>query len=294
MLDAVSSRGAAVSAETIFFTRDGKGEPLLLIHGIGSRREVWDPVIPEVRSERDTFAVDLPGFNGTPLGDVVPTVEGYADALVEFCAERGIGRPHVAGNSLGGAIAFELGTRGLARSVTAFAPIGFWGTSGLTWCQFSLRLFRRVGPAVQPALPVLARTAVGRASAAGLFYGKPASLDRETVIADSKAFLSAPAFDAACDGFGQYVFGEPGALTSMPVTCVWGGRDLLLPYRTQARRARHALPTARHLLLRGCGHVPFFDDPTSCGRILLGRWPACGCGEDVRSRSICAASAVDA
>lgn len=266
------------------FTRDGSGEPLLLIHGIGSRRQVWDPVIPKLRTERSTFAVDLPGFNGTSLGGVEPTIEGYTDALVEFCAEQKIERPHVAGNSLGGAVALEFGKRGLARSVTAFSPIGFWGSSGVAWCQSALRNVRRLGPPMGPVLPVLAHTAVGRASAAGLFYGRPALLDPETVVADSKAFLSAEAFDAVCDSFEQYVFGEPGALASTPVAIAWGRRDLLLPYRSQARRARQELPRARHLLLRGCGHVPFFDDPISCSRILLGRWPVCGCGVDVRSR----------
>lgn len=268
------------------FTHDGSGEPLLLIHGIGSRRQVWDPVIPKLRTERSTFAVDLPGFNETSLGDIEPTVEGYTDALVEFCAEQKIDRPHVAGNSLGGAVALEFGKRGLARSVTAFSPIGFWSLTGLAWCQFALRNVRRLGPTMQPLLPALAHTAVGRTSLAGLFYGRPTLLDWETVVADSKAFLTAPAFDAVSDSFDQYVFGEPGALASTPVAIAWGRRDLLLPDRSQARRARQALPRARHLLLPGCGHVPFSDDSISCSRIMLGRWPGCGCSMDVKPRSL--------
>ena len=43
--------------------------------------------------------------------------------------------------------------------------------------------------------------------------------------------------------------------------------ELLLP--TQARRARKALPDARHLWLRGCGHVPMSDDPDLVARVLL-------------------------
>jgi pimeloyl-ACP methyl ester carboxylesterase len=40
------------------------------------------------------------------------------------------------------------------------------------------------------------------------------------------------------------------------------GRRLLIASR-QAPRARRALPAARHITLRGCGHVPMWDDPPS-------------------------------
>ena len=43
------------------------------------------------------------------------------------CARRwSIDRPHVAGNSLGGLLALELGREKLVRSVTALSPAGFW------------------------------------------------------------------------------------------------------------------------------------------------------------------------
>jgi pimeloyl-ACP methyl ester carboxylesterase len=61
------------------------------------------------------------------------------------------------------------------------------------------------------------------------------------------------------------------ALQRIPVTVAWGTRDLVLPYRRQARRARAALPTARHVLLPGCGHLPFSDDPRRCAELLTPR-----------------------
>ena len=42
---------------------------------------------------------------------------------------------HVAGNSLGGGIALELGRRGRARSVTALSPIGFWTPREYAWAR---------------------------------------------------------------------------------------------------------------------------------------------------------------
>ena len=46
------------------------------------------------------------------------------------------------------------------------------------------------------------------------------------------------------------------------MTIAWGVKDRLLPYRTQAPRARATLPSATHLSL-GTGHVPFYDDPAA-------------------------------
>ena len=46
----------------------------------------------------------------------------------------------------------------------------------------------------------------------------------------------------------------------VPVTIAWGTQDRLLRYR-QSREAQRRLPTARHLPLPDCGHVPMIDDP---------------------------------
>ena len=56
---------------------------------------------------------------------------------------------------------------------------------------------------------------------------------------------------------------------SCPTTVAWGNRDRLLIFSRQAPRARRALPAARHVVLRGCGHVPTWDDPEQVARAIL-------------------------
>ena len=51
----------------IAFTRAGSGEPLVLIHGLGGSRRIWEPVIDRLAAERDVIAVDLPGFGASPV-----------------------------------------------------------------------------------------------------------------------------------------------------------------------------------------------------------------------------------
>ncbi|WP_280511756.1 alpha/beta fold hydrolase [Nocardia farcinica] len=248
--------------------RTGSGEPLVLVHGIGSRWQVWEPIIPLLAERFEVIAVDLPGFGASaPLPRT--TVDTLTDALAEFLAAEGIERPHLAGNSMGGYITLRLGARGLARSVTAYSPIGFWDTPGRIWCQQTLGNSVVLARVLKPVMPRLLGTAAGRTAFLYLVFGRPRALDRQTAMDTAQGAADAPGFREALASFTDVAFGEIGALADIPVTIAWGNRDVLLTYATQSRRARLALPTARHRTLFGSGHTPFYDDPDACARVLL-------------------------
>ena len=250
--------------------RGGTGEPLLLVHGLGSRWQVWEPVFDALARRHDVIAVDLPGFGASPPGDTPPTLAGLTTAVQEFAAGLGIERPHVAGNSLGGGVALELGRRGAARSVTAFSPIGFWRVAGRYWGRGSLTATRSLGGRLPPhVVRRLAASTAGRTALLSLFFGRPWLLDPTTVLADVESMVGSAYFEPVRDSLRDHEFVANSAIESMPVTIAWGTRDVLLPYRTQSRQARITLPLARHIPLPGCGHLPFADNPTLCTKVLL-------------------------
>ena len=184
----------------------GSGPPLVLLHGIGSRRGVWDPVAGALARERRVIAVDLPGFGESPPEDFAPTPAGFT-ALERWFAEQGLGRPHVAGNSMGGGIALELARRGAVASATAVSPAGFWNARELAFAQRSLRASRAIVRRLRPAVPALSRSAAGRIALFSQIYGRPWRLSPADAVATIDAFLDAPAFERALEAFGPYRFG---------------------------------------------------------------------------------------
>ncbi|MBL1072986.1 alpha/beta hydrolase [Nocardia sp. 2] len=249
--------------------RSGRGEPLVLVHGVGSLWQVWEPIIPALAEHFDVIAVDLPGFGASePLSRT--TVSTLADALVEFLAEEGVERPHLAGNSMGGGIVLDLAARVLARSVTAYSPIGFWDTPGRVWCQQALGrakdLVRLLGPKVSHSI---LSSVAGRTAFTGLVFGRPWDITPEVAVATAEGLLGATGFDDALASFTDFRLPDRSAVDTIPVTIAWGNRDILLTYATQARRAREVLTGARHVTLHGSGHTPYYDDPAGCARLLL-------------------------
>jgi pimeloyl-ACP methyl ester carboxylesterase len=253
---------------TIVVDSHGAGPPLVLLHGTGSRRGVWDPVMPALARERRAIAVDLPGFGDSPPGDFEPSVEGYVARLARWFSDEGLERPHVAGNSMGGGIALELARAGLVASAAAISPVGFWTLRERRYAQRSLRASRAIAARIRPLAPTIARSAAGRTALLAQMHGRPWRVPAEEAVASIAAFVDAPWVEPALQAFDRYRFHDGEELRGVPVTIAWGTRDALLIPR-QAARARRMLPWARHVELPGCGHLPFHDDPEAVAAVLF-------------------------
>ena len=246
--------------------RTGHGEPLLLVHGIGSRWQMWEPVIPALSRDHDVIAVDLPGFAGSPMppAGTPAGVNSLVSLLGDFLAGLGVRRPHVAGNSLGGLIALEMGARGMAQSVCALSPAGFATGPETMLTRASLWASVRGARRFAPMADRLMATAAGRRALLNLFVAHPERISGPDAAASLRALASAPWFDATLPTVGA--FAAPDHMDAA-VTIAWGAHDRVL-YPRQARRAAHRLPHARVLMLPGCGHVCTYDDPEQVARVM--------------------------
>ena len=243
--------------------RAGSGPPLLLLHGIGSCKEMWRPVVPLLARERDVVALDLPGFGESPRG--AETVEGLARDVAAFADELGLERPHVAGNSLGGGIALALGAMGRVRSACALSPIGFANDREAVYARGVLAATRVMARGIAPVAAAIARNRVLRATLSAHAVARPWRLPPGDAVLWTHRYAEAPSFWPLLRNAPSWDVVPPAC----PTTVAWGDRDRLLIFSRQAPRARRALPDARHVVLRGCGHVPTWDDPEQVARAIL-------------------------
>lgn len=250
----------------LVYTRKGSGEPLVLIHGIGHRRQAWNPVFDLLAERYDVIAIDLAGFGESP--GFAPGTPYSMDVACENLADNfrawGIERPHVVGNSLGGAIALELGARGLARSVTALSPAGFF--RGLDRVVALLVLLTLKLTSYLPealVAPALRSQRLRRILGRSLFeHGDRISFD--DFIGDTRALRGGSGFFPVLKQGVRYAFRSP---VGVPATIAWGTRDKVLLY-SQSGLAQERLPRAHHVALPGCGHVPMIDDPELIVRVI--------------------------
>lgn len=247
--------------------RRGSGPPLVLIHGIGSQWQMWRPVLDRVSREREVVAVDLPGFgDSAPLGGR-PTVEALADAVAECLEEIGMGGAHAAGNSLGGAVALSMARAGTARSACVLSPAGFGNMREGRYARALLISSRRAAQRLDSRAELVSRGPVRRTLAYGHLAARPWRIPADEAAGAMRNLARCPGFEPTLEAIADHSFG--GRTLDCPVTVAWGEKDRLLIYSRQSARARRLLPDARHVTLRGCGHVPTWDDPEQVARVLL-------------------------
>jgi pimeloyl-ACP methyl ester carboxylesterase len=239
------------------YRRQGEGEPVVLVHGIGSELCVWEPVLDPLAAELDVIAVDLPGFGHSPAlpEGVSPSPQALAGAVAGLLDELDLERAHLVGNSLGGWVALELGKTDRALSVTAICPAGLWGAP----------LRRPGGPPVRgranslartlrPLLPALLRSRRARRLALGFVVADPDRVPRDAAIRMVDSYARATAYEATNAAMRETHFTDPDQIR-VPLTVAFGELDRLI------RPVRLDVPGARTLMLPGCGHIPMWDAP---------------------------------
>jgi pimeloyl-ACP methyl ester carboxylesterase len=253
--------------DTLGFTRVGAGQTLLLLHGLGSARHVWDPVIPMLADRFDVLAVDLPGFGSSepaPTG-VEPTPAGLAEMVADVLDQLGVATPHVAGNSLGGWVALELAGLRPVRSLTLLSPAGMWRSETPRYQLISLRTTRWLARHAGTTLPRLLATRVGRQLVLGQTHGRPGNLTPLQAREAIAAMASGSGFDATLTATAHRRYVAAGPIDAS-VAVAFGSRDRLL-----LKRSRYLGELPSHVLVAAlprCGHVPMYDDPRAVAALI--------------------------
>jgi len=241
---------------------------LVLLHGLGETSIAWRPVYDALSRDYDVIAVDLPGFgSSSPLpSGTLPTAAALADAVEREMDAIGVTDVHVAGNSLGARIAFELAGRGRVRSMIAISPDGLGTPVERVYQVIALVIGRLAATLLAPIATPLTSTGPGRSL---FFIGERSRPWRLTADDSRDLLLNFARSPGYLPTAAASVVDLPISLDKItcPVLILQGTLDPLVSM--QSPRYLAFVPQAQWRWLAGLNHVAISDDPATVSRLML-------------------------
>jgi len=244
--------------------------PIVLIHGTGASLHTWDDWTLKLKENYQVIRMDLPAFGLTgpnKTGDY--SIEKYTQFLEEFVAQLKLDSMILAGNSLGGNIAWNYAS----KKPEKVQKLILVDASGLPTNK------------PQPWIFKMAKTPV----LSNLFlYITPKSIiednlkqvyEDDTKITDAliarfhdltlregnrKAFI-----DRAKIDFTPSEASKKEQLQNLqtPTLLIWGAKDAWIPLEN-GKRMDALLPNSKLVVLQNSGHVPMEENPTESFKVL--------------------------
>ena len=251
-----------------------RGAPVIvLLHGSNSSLHTWDPWTQRLKRRFRIIRYDQPGHGLTgPHPRRAYDAAAFVDTLDQVTRALGIDRFVLAGNSMGGWVAWNYALahperlRGLALLDASGAP-----ANGPTRLPIGFRLARSpLAPYIGKLTP---RPLVARSVEQSMFVKHvvtPAMIDRyhdlllypgnRTATLDRATAPRPPATPAQM------------ASIRVPTLLLWGAEDTLVPPAGARWFATH-IPGSRLAVLPNVGHIPMEEAPDDSVRVLLDWMP---------------------
>ena len=208
----------------------GSGPPLILLHGLSGSGRWWSRNVPVFSGSFRTYSVDLPGF-GQSRGVRWSRWADIADRLAGWLADEGLARAHIAGHSLGGAVAARLAARHpdrIDRLVLVDAAIRPRGIRTVARPVHVMRTIAHGSPGFAPLLV------------------------RDLLRCHPRSFVAATV-DALQTDWQPLL-----RRIEAPTLVVWGERDAITPLALGEEIAA-VIPGARLITLVETGHNPMWE-----------------------------------
>lgn len=93
---------------SVFYTDDGIGKTIVLLHGFLENSTIWYPLINVLKNQNRIICIDLLGHGQTECMGYIHTMEQMAEAVNAVISHLNIKTYIVAGHSMGGYVALAL------------------------------------------------------------------------------------------------------------------------------------------------------------------------------------------
>ena len=263
------SRSVELNEMPVHYRILGQGKPLLLLHGTGASLHTWDGWMTELQDSFQLIAVDLPAFGLTgPHPERDYSIPAYVDFVKDVVDELALDSFALAGNSLGGLIAWAY-TAKHPEKVTELVLLDAAGLPGAN------------AASDKPPLPM--RLAQNPLTAAMLKWFTPRFIIKNSLLDvyadDTKVTdeLVDRYFEMSLrEGNRQAFIDRSNTSTLMdtsllrsiyqPTLILWGAQDQWIPL-SDATRFANLLPNDTLMVLEEVGHVPMEEVPSETAQI---------------------------
>lgn len=244
--------------------------PIILLHGTGASLHTWDGWTAALLEQRRVIRVDLPGFGLTgPELQRNYSIDRYADFVMAVADHYQLEQFHLAGNSLGGRIAWytaALNPKRVQRLVLVDASGGYPLQAQSVPLAFKIASNPWFSGLMNYVLP----RAVIRSSVENV-YGDPTLVTEELVDLYFAMAVRAGNRQALRDRFTQDPLDNPQLVEreqamiqqlQQPTLILWGALDRLIPV---SHAHQYAADIATHELhiFATLGHIPHEEDPVA-------------------------------
>lgn len=234
--------------------------PIVLLHGTSASLHTWQGWAEALRGQRRVIRFDLPGFALTgpqPQGDY--SMDAYVRFVIGMMDRLGVQRFVLAGNSLGGQIAWSTAVaypQRVDRLVLVDAA-GYHFTPKDVPLGFRIARMPLLRPLMEHTLP---RGLIEKSVKS--VYGDPHKVVPALVDLYADMTLRAGNRHALALRLAQPMAAREEAIATLrlPTLILWGKQDRLIPPENGYRFARD-IPGSKLVMFEDLGHVPHEEDP---------------------------------
>ena len=243
----------------LHYLDQGQGEPVLLVHGLGSSIQDWEYQIPHLLLQHRVIAIDLRGHGRSAKPRGRYSIAGFAADVAALIEHLRLPPVHLVGISMGGMVGFQLGVdrpellRSLcivnsAPEVKARSAADWWMLAK-RWSLSRLLSMRVIGKGLGRILFPHPEQAELRAK-----------VEQRWPQNDKRAYL------ASLDAIIGWGVRERLAAIRCPTLVVSGDRDYTPVADKQAYVAE--LPNARLVVIERSRHATPMDQPQRFNAVL--------------------------
>ena len=262
----LTEKQVQVGQFTICYLEGGQGETLLLLHGFGADKDSWNRLAKHLTPKFHVVAIDVPGFGMSSRPETESyTIRDQALRLDLIVAALGLDSFHLAGNSMGGAIA----GRYAAEFPDKVRTLALVNTGGIANCPKKSELRKQLEEGKNS---LLLETPEDFEKMLAFVFVRP-----PWIPGPVKAHLARQAIERR--SFNEKVFRQIHAEGSdlepelsrirARTLILWGDQDRLIDVSC-TEVLEKGLADSTTVVLKDCGHAPMIERPEETARLYLG------------------------